>query len=633
MEVKKYIDFSEKMIERLSGEVADESLARYREMLEDVRKRYENPYLNVAIIGDFSSGKSTFINAFIRKNILKTAWIATTAIPTHIFYHDATAIKIIVEDKKHRSYCMGLQNERRLLQRKLSTPKQSVALPDDDNGLIEILSTKNEFAEKISSIKIWTKSFEGLRRVCIIDTPGVNPGALSAKKHVETTRNVLREYADATIILFQSTMVYTHSFQEFLEENASHFINDAVFVITMMDTKEPEEREEIIRFVRDKLKENFGLENPRVYGCSAREAAEGKSEGSLGWKRQFDRMRQEIIAYMNIQRERIIQAKLSGLLNKLFGALDDEVRQRMGALDARLQILEENSIDHLKHDMKNNEEMYILRMKQRYDAINIEGKYAILFSDMKTSAENSIQACTSIRGKWSTSVSGYMEKYFPEMVQKQQSLFFEELKTELTAVGELVQEYGAEHRRLFERYNIRLSSAGPLAVDPEQQEFTYELGKFSFSDEGAADVVFMLAGLVVGLPLAFADVFLGTNMSDKIFGAVDTVRNGWVNMFGDLQAKKSEAKVSARAKLDSIRDGQKDAFMKQFKEQKEATLKAMKKMTQQFTTEYGRIYQEKKLEYDREKEKILADLKEKKRFQRNLKTYINEINKEGKVMV
>lgn len=53
---------------------------KYNEILE----RAGDSELKLALLGQFSSGKSTFINALLRKNMLKTAWRATTAVPTFI---------------------------------------------------------------------------------------------------------------------------------------------------------------------------------------------------------------------------------------------------------------------------------------------------------------------------------------------------------------------------------------------------------------------------------------------------------------------------------------------------------------------------------------------------------------------
>lgn len=353
MKIKEYIDFSENVISELQ-ELSEIKKLYYTDMLDKIKKRKDNPYLNIALIGDFSSGKSTFINAFIQKKILKTAWLATTAIPTHIMYHDKSGIKIMAEGMDGMIFRVDNPIERRLLERTLGTQ-----LPEKTEDIITVLSTTNDFCNKIKSLMLCISSFPSLKKICIIDTPGVNPGASNTKEHVETTRNVLSEYADATIILFQAQHVYTNSFQTFLQENAGRFMSDAVFVITMLDLVEEEERTEIIEFVRRNLKEKFHLANPLVFGCSAKYALEESinNQEKRHWYMGFSKLRADVIRYMNERRGEIIHSQIQLLLGQLMEELDMEVRQSLAAVEEQLEVLERNSIEHLNDELKRNDKV------------------------------------------------------------------------------------------------------------------------------------------------------------------------------------------------------------------------------------------------------------------------------------
>lgn len=297
-------------------------------MLSEIRQRASNAYLNVALVGDFSTGKSTFINALLKKDILKTAWAATTAVPTLIYNHDREDMLILVESTDGRKYQLDNGEQRRQLEGKLQA-----TLPSDGKELLAVLSTSNEFARQIKRISLCVPSMEGLQRICIIDTPGVNPGAEEAKEHVMKTREVLQKYADATIVLFQAMQVYSGSFKRFLEENARHFMNDAVFIITMMDVIAKGERDGLVEYVRQQLRQDFGLASPRVYGCCAK-AVVSKMADSEGryWVASFDAMREELIAYMAARRRQLVYQELVGLLEKLVGEMDAEVASQLLAI-------------------------------------------------------------------------------------------------------------------------------------------------------------------------------------------------------------------------------------------------------------------------------------------------------------
>lgn len=83
MDVNKYLDYCESVV-NTTDYLSRNKVNDLKSQISMIRKRAADPYLNVAVIGDFSSGKSTFINALIRRKLLKTAWKATTAVPTYI---------------------------------------------------------------------------------------------------------------------------------------------------------------------------------------------------------------------------------------------------------------------------------------------------------------------------------------------------------------------------------------------------------------------------------------------------------------------------------------------------------------------------------------------------------------------
>lgn len=338
MEWSECIDYTTNVVNHLSS-LTEQERRRFLKMIEKVRKRAGNPYLHVALIGDFSTGKSTFINALVKKNILKTAWQATTAVPTLIYYHKREEVRVVVETAGRERFMLDDPGQRSRLERRLN-----VRLPDETTDMIAFLSANNDFAGKIRHIEVRVPGFEGLRNICIIDTPGVNPGAAEAKSHVLRTQNVLTAYADATIVLFQETQVFSGSFKKFLAENAEHFMNDAIFVITMMDLAEEGGQEELMDYVKNQLRQTFGLENPLVYGCCAKAVVSGKTDQeSLYWAGLFDDLRREIIRYMETHREQVIHQQMTSLLEGLIQELDAEVASNLSVIEQKKKRLDENT--------------------------------------------------------------------------------------------------------------------------------------------------------------------------------------------------------------------------------------------------------------------------------------------------
>lgn len=164
-------------------------------------KPFINGYFSLAVVGKMSSGKSTFINALIGKNILPTGHFQTTSTITYIEGGAKLEMKVIYCDGHEEIFTKGISEKLKSL---VAIPKEYDRLPINDiNKLIEgdddetaILSKKEGIEEKSkltpSDDDIWRKyirehkkediakevyitcplpeEFEGWR---IVDTPGV----------------------------------------------------------------------------------------------------------------------------------------------------------------------------------------------------------------------------------------------------------------------------------------------------------------------------------------------------------------------------------------------------------------------------------------------------------------------------
>ena len=77
-----YLLFAEKLIVR--ADISQSVKVDLQQSIERIKQRYSDPNLHLAVVGEFSSGKSTFINALLRDDLLKTSALVTTAIATHL---------------------------------------------------------------------------------------------------------------------------------------------------------------------------------------------------------------------------------------------------------------------------------------------------------------------------------------------------------------------------------------------------------------------------------------------------------------------------------------------------------------------------------------------------------------------
>ena len=208
--------------------------ALYSEMekkLEQAEGRLREPYLKLSVIGDFSCGKSTLLNAVFGRELLSMDMMPTTAVPTYIRWDRSPSdgVRLVVHDDRGRAYDV-LGEELWSLERYVGK-----SFDPELGALIDALTTDNALREKLSKVEISFPSVPGREWVCLIDTPGINPGMEGTREHVDITRRLLSEESDAAIILFPSSLVLTGDLLDFLETSARHLLRESYFIITKFD--------------------------------------------------------------------------------------------------------------------------------------------------------------------------------------------------------------------------------------------------------------------------------------------------------------------------------------------------------------------------------------------------------------
>lgn len=147
--------------------------------LEELKKRVLDDTFHIAVVGEFSSGKSTFINAILGKDILSHAVNETTATITHICHVDET-------DKRLNSCEISYYNGKQIHLNDTCQLKKYTTVQEGDN-----------VAEKIRSVTVYVHLPYISHPITIVDTPGLNG---IADKHREITFSEVRK-AHACIYL------------------------------------------------------------------------------------------------------------------------------------------------------------------------------------------------------------------------------------------------------------------------------------------------------------------------------------------------------------------------------------------------------------------------------------------------
>ena len=247
-----------KAVESLE-KIKDSSLVTQTEIFKEdlctIIERLKNNIFRLAVIGEFSSGKSTFLNAILENDILKHGVEETTATITEI-YNDVLVGDEILFDV----YLFNGKSIKGISLERISE-------------FTTTTSKKYNVVQDIEKVVIRKKILENDAKICLVDTPGLNG---MADKHKDRTIEQIKN-AHAGIYLL-NVRGLTNSDINFIE-HICKYQNNIIFVQNFIDTlnelegETPESKiEEQKKIIEEKIKKNNPNLNYKIIAVSARDA-------------------------------------------------------------------------------------------------------------------------------------------------------------------------------------------------------------------------------------------------------------------------------------------------------------------------------------------------------------------------
>ena len=247
--------------QHLKGDVLREITSK----IERCRSKMDDEKLYLALVGEFSSGKSTFINALLGFRLLKEAIMPTTACATYI-QSKGKILTINVsffDGCKFKASSNDFKGVASYLESTYKVVRTSLL------EIIEDLTSDQKIARTVKELEIFVPNANIPRNVVLIDTPGFNPGAVSVDNHYEITKHVVEEIADAALILTPQEQAMSATLLRFLQETLHRCLHRCYFVITKMDNSDPAHRTDIVDFARQRIITDLNVLNPKLYAESA----------------------------------------------------------------------------------------------------------------------------------------------------------------------------------------------------------------------------------------------------------------------------------------------------------------------------------------------------------------------------
>jgi small GTP-binding protein len=222
----------------------------------EIAEKLRNEPFRVLVLGEFSRGKSTFVNAIIGDKVLPVSVRPTTAVLCTIINSPKKEAKIKYRDEKTPSTIVPLNTK------------------DEIKTLDKIVTAKNKDANTIAMVEIYYP-LPGIKLPFeLVDTPGVND--------IDTLREEITYgylgKADAAIFLLDLQQPLSASEKRFLEEKVlGNDLKKLLFVVNKVDQiRNSEDENKAINHIRKNLEKLEADLSNKIVPISSKKALNGR---------------------------------------------------------------------------------------------------------------------------------------------------------------------------------------------------------------------------------------------------------------------------------------------------------------------------------------------------------------------
>jgi len=524
--------------------------------INEIEKKAKDPFLYLAVVGEFSSGKSTFINGMLRQRLLKSAYMVTTASVTHIKPGNEFVVTANFIDGE---IIKASKNDFKKLESKLRKLKSDLCPSSIDlNYLLDLLTSEQSIAENLTRIDIEVPSVNLLNDVSIIDTPGINPGESRAEGHRQITQNVVDAVADAAIILIPSSSPMSSTLINFLDNKARHFLHRCIFVVTAMDRQNEEERESTINFVKLKLEEKLNLSNPIVLQSGAITMVPVKNIPSSMqasweyWQDQFKQLEVTIRQKMIRERRLIISEHLIRLLQELNKDMNVELEEVSRKYVREETLLKQNSVESIEKVLGILYDQSAERIEKDMSSMK-----SYLGSEQNVFCSAAKADVANIINNSRLDPKNYKKKDIPkikEIVDKHGKAYLKSTETKLNILRNTCLDICDDFGRKFEASYTNLPFLGAKITVPSLSVPTISVPaisipntRFSVSKDHIKRQIEVTSGMLKSSGLVVAAIFIHLGLAGLLIGAIIVVA---IIIFGSIINSHKENKEQLRDSID-----------------------------------------------------------------------------------
>lgn len=457
-----------------------------------VDKQNDN-LLNISVIGEFSTGKSSFINALVGYELLAVNVIQGTTVAITIIEY-SEQFSITLTDFSGKSL--------KIIFKSIDSLRQQ----------LHIYTTDAAYAKKIDYVTVTLPSDILKNGYRIIDTPGTNSLELW---HEEVTCRAIKELSDLSIILSDSTQPMPATLVSFLDNTLGDSVESCAFVANKIDRIGDKERDGIIKFIGKKICQSFDIENPMVLPFSsvaltnsfAKETVSVDSGSFLLTTSSLERL----LSYTAKQRLRAQAQKILHLVDDIYSTLDNNIKSIAAQYQQELQMLERSRQTDFKPFI--SRQIYLRQKSFMAGAQDYKYKVESVCDSLASTAKNNIETKIqnySTLDALSNYIKGSLSKDIKDegrsiisgteaQFKKLRTLFNKELKQfqkeferEFDKLKILSVKFNLKPKDMVVRHSAHSANIGPVTT-----LITEELSKENWAVGGGA-----AAGAAIGTVLA-----------------------------------------------------------------------------------------------------------------------------------
>ena len=330
------------------------------------RRESDNQLLVLPVVGEFSSGKTTLINALTNSKKLETASKATTSVIYEIYFGNP-------QEKGEIIYNDGTLEE------------------------VEDLSViKNDQLDNVQFIRIYDTAQKIANSTVIVDTPGLSS---NDTRHLQALNSYLPN-ADAILLCIDINQQITNSLIEFIK-SAKLTERPIYLVVTKTDSKTQNEVEQAVEYIQ----KNIELPLDNIVCISALNNQLDDFYKLIG---DIQQKKNDIIGKKIIFELEQIRKNLVSQLEELIKSASspNEMEKERKSKQRELMRLQDN-IDKLARDVRNDVEGLNIETSRQFENAISTRLEAII---AKRDSDIDKQAFNAIKGTADLILSNYKDK-------------------------------------------------------------------------------------------------------------------------------------------------------------------------------------------------------------------------------